>query len=112
MKALVEIKSGRVVQIENDADTFETAPGLVWKTCDNTITTSHKWNGAGFDAPVVPPPLTDAEVDAQMDARMADPYELSILEVMAARLPGPVSVDELRAEARARGRVNSPRNQF
>lgn len=56
------------------------------------------------------PTLTDAEVDAEMDASTGTPEMLSILEAIAARLPEPVTVDELRADARARGRVNLPRN--
>ena len=55
------------------------------------------------------PTLTDAQVDAQMDAATGVPEMLSILEAIADRLPGPVSVAELRADAKVRGRVNIPR---
>ena len=53
---------------------------------------------------------SDAMVDAEMDAATGVPEMLSVLEAIAARLPGPVSVDEIRADARARGRINLPRN--
>ena len=59
---------------------------------------------------ITPSDLTDAEVDAQMDVATGRPEMLSILEAIAGRLPGPVSVDELRADVRTRGRVNLPRN--
>ena len=72
---------------------------------DNGI--RQKWTGTDWvDDPVV---LTEAEVDAKMDAHMDNPATLSILEAIADRLPGPVSVDDLKADARARGRVNMPR---
>lgn len=64
-----------------------------------------------ISAPYTPPPdLTDAEVDAQMDAVTGQPEMLSILEAIADKLPGPTSVNEIRAGARARGRINMPRN--
>ena len=45
----------------------------------------------------------------QMDVYMNDAATLSVLEAIANRLPGPVSVDTLKSEARARARVNMPR---
>ena len=56
-----------------------------------------------------PPPKTDAQVDAVMDAYMRDPRMLSVLEALTAKLPWPVSIDQLKAEVRARGRVNLSR---
>ena len=51
MKALIEIASGRVCQIEDDAEIFEVTDGLEWRTCDSTVTTEHTWNGTSFDTP-------------------------------------------------------------
>jgi hypothetical protein len=69
----------------------------------------HVWNGTSFDPPTAPPARTDAELDAEMDVHTDDPATLSVLEAIAARLPGPVSIDDLKADVRARGRVNLPR---
>ena len=68
-------------------------------------------DGKPVDDFIAPPDLTDAEVDAQMDTATGQPEMLSILEAIADRLPGPVSINTLRAEARTKGRTNIPRNK-
>lgn len=69
----------------------------------------HVWNGASFDPPAALPARTAAELDAEMNAYLGDPKTLSVIEAIAARLPGPVSVADLRADALIRARANLPR---
>ena len=61
MKALVE-QSGRVAQIEADGDEFPVHKSLSWVDCAGTVTTEHTYDGAVFDAPVVPDPPTYDEM--------------------------------------------------
>lgn len=60
-----------------------------------------------------PPPKTDAEVDEEMDARMDDPFILSLIDALAPKLTGPTDVETIRTDmkehARKPGRV--PRNR-
>lgn len=97
----------RAISPHNEAELDQYAPEI--KPIDKRRILD-KW--ATIPVPVpepLPDPKTDAEVDAEMDAFMGNPFMLSVLEAVAVKLPGPVTVDELRGLAKTRGRINVPR---
>lgn len=69
MKALISPQENNRIAQVSEQD-FPVAPPLFWTDCPNEVTTEWVYDGTGFHAPVVPPPVTPSVVSMRQ-ARLA-----------------------------------------
>lgn len=75
MQALINIETGRVLQIVADTEVFPVHPLLEWMACGAGVTTAHIWSGGEYNL-LVPPTAADqveairAEAERRIDLGM------------------------------------------
>lgn len=97
----------RAIDPHDEAGLDQYAPEL---SAEDKQVVLDKWAMIPVLQPEPPrPPKTDAEVDAEMDVWLGNPFMQSTLEALAELLPGSVTLDEVRDRIKDKGRMNIPR---